>query len=75
MEGFVLAVHAHIHGDARLFEVGIHRLDGDEHDRRLDLVADHGRDVGRSADEADGLRFDILFLEKPALDGDEIRQR
>src|SRR4051812_230615 len=73
--GFVLAVHADIHGDARLLEVGVHRLDGDEHDRRLDLIADHRRDVGRPADQPDRLRLDVLLLEEPPLDRHEIRQR
>jgi hypothetical protein len=72
---FALAVHADIHGDAGLLEIGVHRLDGHEHDRRLDLVADHRRYIGRAADEPDGLRFDVLFLEEAALDRHEIGQR
>src|SRR5262249_49000110 len=42
-----LAVHADIHGDAGLLDIGVHRLDGDEHDRRLDLIADHRRATRR----------------------------
>jgi hypothetical protein len=72
---FALAVHADIHGDAGLLEIGVHRLDGHEHDRRLDLIADHRRYVRRAADEPDGLRFDVLFLEEAALDCHEIGQR
>src|SRR5207249_2815986 len=64
----VLTVDADIHGDAGLLEIGIHGLDRHEHDRRLDLVADHRRDVGRTADQPDGLRFEALFLEVPTLD-------
>src|SRR6266516_6271649 len=64
---FALTVHADIHGDAGLLEIGVHRLDGHEHDRRLDLVADHRRYVRRAADEPDDLRFDVLFLEEAAL--------
>src|SRR5215467_13736066 len=72
---FALAVHADIHGDAGLLDIGVHRLDGHEHDCRLDLIADHRRYVRRAADESDGLRFDVLFLEEAALDRHEIGQR
>src|SRR5437868_7852016 len=72
---FALAVHADIHGDARLFDVGVHRLDGHEHDRRLDLVTDHRRDVRWPADEPDRLGLDVLLFEKAALDCDEIGKR
>jgi hypothetical protein len=71
----VLTVHADVHGDARLLEVGVHRLDRHQDDRCLDLVADHRRDVRRAADQPDRLRFDALFLEEPALDRREIRNR
>ena len=70
-----LAMHADIHGDAGLLEIGVHRLDGHEHDRDLDLVADHRRDIGRSAHQPDRLRLDVLLLEESALDPDEIGQR
>src|SRR5262249_37678433 len=69
-----LAVHADIHGDAGLLDIGVHCLDGDEHDRRLDLIADHRREIGRTADKPDGLGLDVLLFEKPALDRDEVGQ-
>src|SRR5262249_54635369 len=72
---FALAVHADIHGDAGLLEIGVHRLDSYEHDGSLDLIADHCRYVRRTADEPDGLRFDVLFLEETARDRHEIGQR
>jgi hypothetical protein len=66
---------ADIHGDAGFLEIGVHRLDGHEHDCRLDLIADHRGYVGRAADEPDGFGFDVLFLEEAALDRHEIGQR
>ena len=41
----------------------------------VDLVADHGGDVRRPADQADHLRLDVLLLEEAPLERDEVRQR
>jgi hypothetical protein len=73
--GLVLAVERNVHGNAGLLQVGVHAFDGDQHRGGVDLVGDHGGDIGGPADQPHHLRLDVLVLEEAALERDEIRQR